>query len=197
MKELSDGVMCVSAAAPAPLFAHMTVPGAGDLVNGALHPFTVPSHTLLLVATGLLIAQALPLRLKEPSICLGIGAALGLGFAFGSVHSFALEWFPGALTCALALCVVAALPLPAMGRSILVGLAAFAIGCDSRPSSNGDATAMAVTLLGTGVALAVGVVNVAIYASMRPNQPWAHVGLRVVASWIAAVAIMLLAFEFR
>ena len=45
--------------------------------------------------------------------------------------------------------------------------------------------------------LTVSIANVAIYGSKRLDRAWANIGIRVLASWIAAVALMVVALELR
>ena len=41
------------------------------------------------------------------------------------------------------------------------------------------------------------VVNAAFFVSLLPSLPWARTGWRIIASWIVAIALMMLAFALR
>ena len=63
------------------------------------------------------------------------------------------------------------------------------------PGTAGWATAK--TLFATGLSLFVWVVNVAYYSSRLPTYQWMKIGVRVVGSWIVAIAFLMLAFSLR
>lgn len=176
--------------------AHSTLPGAGSFLNGLVHPLSVPAHALFLVAAGLLISQRIPFRLREPMAAVGVGVALGLVLTTWLPESEAVRVTLTGWTCLVGLAVVADWPRPRVVRAVLVGVGALLIGLDSKPEA-GLIGATVLTLFGIGAAVTLVVANAAFYLSLRPERGWANVGLRVIASWITAIALMSLAIAFR
>ncbi len=177
-------------------FAHSTLPGAGSFLNGLVHPLTVPTHLLLLVAGGLMLSQGIPLRLREGMIAALVGVAVGLLASVWVPESAVIRGILTGWTLVVALGVVADWPKRILSRAGLIGAAALLVGLDSPPEV-GAVFPTLLILTGTGVAVLLVIANVAFYASLRPDRFWAHVGVRVVASWIAAASLMLLAFALR
>jgi urease accessory protein len=177
-------------------FAHATWLGAGSFLSGVVHPLNVPAHLLLLVATGLLISQGVPLRLRGAVVVIVGGAAAGLVVTPWLPESGAVRGLLTGWTGVVGLVVVADWLKSRVARAVLAGIAAFLVGLDSTPGA-GAMGATLLTLLGTGTAVVLVVANVAFYVSLRPDRFWAHVGVRVLASWIVAASLMLLAFALR
>ncbi len=180
----------------AAILAHSTLPGAGSFLNGLVHPLTVPAHLLLLVAAGLLVSQPVPLHLRSAMAAVAGGGVVGLGATVLMPESEIVRGILTAWTCLVGLAGVADWPKAGVARAALAGVAAMLVALDSKPEVGG-AAATVLALAGTGGAVILVIANVAFYASLRPNRFWAHVGLRVVASWIAAASLMLLAFALR
>lgn len=170
------------------VLAHTVLSGAGDFVNGLFHPLSSPPNLLLLGALGLALAQSRPLRLREPLL------ALLAGLIVGSM-SLALYLTPAilsGLTLLIALSVVGGLPMSGLAKSTLAGLAGLALSMDllgPSPTMSGTAGAIQGLILATTA--------VAFYASLRPNRPWADIGIRILAAWIAAISILLVAMAVR
>lgn len=99
---------------------------------------------------------------------------------------------------ALVIAIIVALDLPLTLRtcSPLFALGALAIGCDSGLESGSLANAL-TTLLGTWVGLFLILVDVALYVSLLMKRKWAQIGVRVLASWIIAISLLVLAFALR
>lgn len=53
------------------------------------------------------------------------------------------------------------------------------------------------TLAGTWISLTVLLADIANYASFCTKKHWLKVGIRVIGSWIIAVALLMLAFSLR
>ena len=94
--------------------------------------------------------------------------------------------------------VAIARPLPALACALLAAIAGVALGLDSPPEaiSIAVATAMLVgTGLGASLALAIIVAGTSYLARVR-DWNWARLGGRILGSWIAASAILVLALRF-
>ena len=89
--------------------------------------------------------------------------------------------------------------LPSSVRAVLLAAAAVAIGLDSGADTGTPPLAIVGTLLGTWVSLALGLVNIAFYASLAAERKkkWISIGLRIAGSWIVAISLLMLAFSLR
>lgn len=94
----------------------------------------------------------------------------------------------GALIAALL--VTADRPVPEVAGCILTVLTGFFIALDSPPETV-SLTEANLMLLGTGLGAAVALIVVTRIA-VRLNGRWARIGTRILASWIAASAILVL-----
>jgi urease accessory protein len=162
-------------------------------IGGLLHPLLVPTHALALVALGLLIGQQSRGRRPIPLTSFVAGLAAGLAaLALAVRQSFA----PDALLAAAGLSaglVALGQPLPVLVGAPLAGLAGVALGLDSPPQAISLARASAA-LIGTALGACL-VLAVALAVAMRCTRQWQRIGVRVVGSWIAASAILVLAMR--
>jgi urease accessory protein len=162
------------------------------LIGGLLHPFAVPVHVLALVAIGLLIGRQserlIPLAAFVAGLASGLGA-LALAFATTSAANILL-----AATILSALLVALAYQVPALVSVPLVATAGIALGLDSPPEAISIAAAVAM-LIGTGIGASLAIAIVAV-GTGRLCRPWQQIGVRILGSWIAASAILVLALRF-
>jgi len=187
-RSLALGV--VLALLPQVAHAHTPIEGMGDFYSGMLHPWVVPPHILTILATGFLLGQRgqrcieAGLAAFVASILLGLAAA---GYGVGGPPEVVLL----SLAALLGVTVAA---LPTLPRTLCVVLAAttgLLVGADSAP----DAPSLRATLFGLG-GTGLGATLAIIYAAGLVEflkQPWQRIGVRVVGSWIAASAILVLA----
>jgi urease accessory protein len=162
-------------------------------LTGALAQFFTPTHLLAVVALGLLAGQH---ARRMPVVTL---AAFALGLAIGSiVIATAVRETPAALALlAIAafagIIVVIALPTKMPVASLLAFATGAALALNSPPQAL-TIPAAVVAQLGTGVA-ALGTLALVIGIAMQADRPWQRIGVRIVASWIAASAILVLALR--
>jgi urease accessory protein len=191
-------VIALFMANPMKAQAHMTAPGMGDFISGLLHPWMTPTHLIILLALGLWLGQRVPLRLAVPLKVFVPVSALAL--AVTPFHWIAVVPPPILVAIALVAAAVVALDtrLPDYAAAVLLGTAALAIGLDSGVET-GTPFAIFKTLLGTWVSLGIGLVNIGYYVSLATERKkkWIDIGVRVAASWIVAVSLMMLAFALR
>jgi hydrogenase/urease accessory protein HupE len=172
------------------------VTGTSYFVGGMLHPLTTPTHVLVLIALSLLAGQQAPLNLKTPlSMFVPVSALALLLTTTGIIKSV---YPPVLIVIALGAGILVALekPLPPAINRAVFAIAALAIGLDSAVET-GTWQAVAKTLLGTWLALALVVGDLAFYISLLGKRQWQKVGVRVAGSWITAASLMILAFAFR
>jgi urease accessory protein len=179
--------------------AHSMVKGVGDLYAGLLHVLTALEHVLPFIALSLLAGQR---GTKHPvegvllvfpvALMLGAAAALWLQPIRG------LAFFNIASAIVLGGLVAAAWQLP---RMVFYGLCAiFGI---SHGFANGAAIAEGTKaylfILGVGLAglavLAYGTLMVDFL--LKRKTGWIEIAVRVAGSWIAAIAVLVLATSGR
>lgn len=171
-----------------PALAHPPPLGIGGFPGGLLHPLFVPAHAMAIAALGLLTGLQPWTRLAAVLFIVGLATGLGV-MTLGVVPVWVNELvLAGTLIAGL----LAALdrPLPEWAGCILAVLLGFCIALDSPPEtiSLGEANLM---LLGTGLGAIVTLIAFAmISASLRPG--WPRIGARILGSWIAASAILVL-----
>ncbi len=174
-------------------WAHLLPLGLTGFFGGLLHPLFVPAHVLAVTGLGILIGQQMPRWGK--AVSLGYAAALAVGLiviALAVVPSHAGETV---MACALIAGILAAVarPLPEPLGCALAAAAGLAVALDSPPNviSVSEANLMLFgTLLGATTLLWV-----VIGCASRLTRPWQRIGLRVIGSWIAASATLVLALQ--
>jgi urease accessory protein len=184
--------LAVSLTIVGPALAHSPVPGVGGFPGGLLHPVFVPAHLLALIGLGLFIGQQNARLLAV--LCFAGGVAAGLGAiasAVGQTPANTVLLAAAAITGAL---TALAFAMPRAVGWLLAAVIGVAIGLDSPPQviSVTEATLM---LIGTGIgAVVVLIVIAAAAAALR--REWQRIGMRVLGSWTAASAILVLAMRF-
>ena len=179
-------------AQPHPAAAHNPLPGLEGFYVGLIHPLTTPDQVLLVAGTALVFGSfaLASLRLAFAALALGL---LG-GLLFGESGAAHASWLLALATCAAAWAAL----LPGRGLPALTGLAALSgvgLGWASVPEA-GAPLDRAITMSGSffGAGLAIFYVTGAMeMLRERVDAPWLKIGLRVLAAWVAAIAIILLA----
>jgi urease accessory protein len=186
---LLAGVWVLSAS---PVLAHPPPLGIPGFFGGALHPVFVSAHLLAIVGVGLALGVlAAGSRHAVLSYIVALIAGLGL-IALAFVPRFAGQALL-ILACVTGALVALARPLPEPAACVLAGCAGLAIGLDSPPEvvSVREANWM---LIGTGFGATVTLIVMVEIAS-RLTRPMLRIGARILGSWIAASAILVLALD--
>jgi hydrogenase/urease accessory protein HupE len=160
---------------------------------GGLIQFFIPTHLLAVVALGLLAGQhARPTRADMPGMLI-VGLVIG-----STAIALAMRETPAA--SALLLLAALAASVVVVGRptppSIGV-LLAFAIGVAlplNAPPHEITIPAAIAAQIGFAVAALAALALVTVVA-MQATRSWQRVGVRIVGSWIAASAILVLALR--
>jgi hydrogenase/urease accessory protein HupE len=167
-----------------------------EFVNGLLHPLTSMPHVLVLVGLGLMAGRQRPLKLKPMIWSFAPVSALALAL---TLTGWIRQVHPAVLT-GLALVAGAFLALdkipPAPVMVALFAGAALFMGLDSAVEVE-SGWKQFKTLSGTWISLNAVLFDLAIYVSLGAQAKWLQIALRVVGSWIIAIALMVLAFSFR
>jgi len=174
--------------------AHPPFAGATGFYGGLLHPLFVPIHALAVLGLGLLIGQQRP-RWRWP-VPVAYAAGLGTGFA-AMISAFAPRFSAEVLLAVAAIIgalIALARPVPALVGSVLALVVGIALALDSPPGgiSVRDAN---VILLGTFCGAVILLWAVLEVAGMLRGD-WQKLGVRIIGSWIAASAVLVLTWRF-
>jgi hypothetical protein len=157
--------------------------------TGVLNPLLVPAHVVALLGFGLMIGQQERRRITLLGFVLGLIAGLAaLALAIGETPANTVLL---AATAATGLAAATGWPVPALIGVPIAFLVGASIGLDSPPKAVSIQAANA-TLAGTAVCAVVVVGLVAVVVA-KLRQGWLRIGVRVLASWIAASAILVIA----
>ncbi len=183
---------------PGAAWAHSPIKGLGDLGNGILHPLFVPAHLLLVIALGLLLGQQ-GVRANIVAVwayLCGLMVGLIMAWQGGVLKDVGLQELAVLATAVVvALWVVIAVPLPRWVLAVLGGWAGMILGLDSLQAEL-VGRARVAALFGSGVSLYLLLLYPMALAERLGHRHWQRVGVRVIASWIAASALLVLALVF-
>lgn len=186
------GAACAAAIllTPAHAGAH-EVFGLTGFPASVLHPLIIIDHALAIAALSLLAGQQ-----SRPGLPAKLGvllASMMLGFA-------ALLYLPTYPAAPLLPLVAAALcgalvawgpQLPGWGSALAIGFAGFAVGLNTIPEA-GILLAFVYAL--GGAMICAGTLMLLIAIALRLlERDWQRIGIRIVGSWIAASATLVLA----
>jgi hydrogenase/urease accessory protein HupE len=187
-------VVAVFALIAGPALAHPPPFGIPGFFGGMLHPAFAPAHFMAALGIGILIGQQAPQWGRAaPAIFI---LALIAGLAVLTLGIVPLLVGEAVLLMALTSGALVALAraLPEGVGCALAAATGIAIGVDSPPEvlSLRAANLMLIgTALGGTLLLAI-IVEIA----TRLTHPWQRIGARILGSWIAASAILVLALRF-
>jgi urease accessory protein len=163
------------------------------LLGGLLHPLLVPTHVITLVGLGLLACQQAARVRGAMVVTFAAGLLAGL---VAVVMAFAVEDADVvALLCGAAagLLTAFAQPAPLLLATPLAAVAGVAIELDSVPEEI-SMRATVLALAGTMITATVTLILVAAITADR-TRDWQRIGIRILGSWIAASAILVLALR--
>jgi len=185
---------CGLLATPGMALAHSPVKGLDSFYNGMLHPVFVPAHMLLLIAIGLFIGQQ---GAKEQQLAL-------VSFVVATIVGLAVAWFSFGIeieifvlgSAALIGLLIATSPVVGIFWSSLVAVTAgFFLGADSTQEALLGKEKL-FTLLGSGVAIYFLLLYPMALADHFKKKEWHKIGIRVIGSWLAASALLVLSLSF-
>ncbi len=183
----------MAAALPLPAHAHDVIPGIGAFGNGALHPLATPAQLMALLALGLLVGQHRP-----ASTAAATAALLALMVALMvclPMHRVAgdpdTERLLLGLAFVLGAATAAARSLPAPLLALLAAATGAAVALGSGPEGV-DGQDRWLMLAGSGLASWLASSTLATLVGLA-RPPWLGIAVRVLGSWIAAAALLVLA----
>jgi urease accessory protein len=175
-----------------PASAHAPIMGIGGVLGGVLHAIVIPEHGMSLLALGLALGrQQRPVRHTGMLVFLGAAACGLIGAALMGEEALAADVLVAAAGV-LGLLVAAAWIPPFLGLP-LAAVAGLTIALDSRPEGTSMADAIQM-LIGSGLGAAAALAIVAEGAVLVRGRALL-IAARVAGSWIAAIAILVLALR--
>ena len=175
-----------------PALAHPPPLGIPGFFGGLLHPMFVPAHVLAIVGAALLIGSQPGWSRAAP---FGYIAALAAGLAAMTLGIVPRGMGEALLVSAVLSGVLVALarPLPEAVGIVIAAATAIAIALDSPPEviSLRQANLM---LIGTGFGATIALILI-VECAARLKRDWQRVGVRILGSWVAASAILVLALQ--
>ena len=193
MSLLRAAVVAALALTATPALAHDVVPGVSGLTGGLLHPLLVPAHLMALAALGLFLGQQ-PRRTSAGLVAV-FTASLIIGVI--AIVSAVSPVYQGDVVLAVAaiagLLVALARPITALLSLSLIAIAGIVLMLDSVPHEMSMQTTF-LALVGTVIAASIMITLVA-EAGRALTRDWQRIGVRIVGSWIAASAILVLALR--
>jgi hypothetical protein len=182
-----------------PAAAHSPVPGIEGFYTGLAHPFVEPALLVASLSMVFLILQDWPHRFRLGWPVYAGTLLVGLAASRSLAAALPLDALLLGAACACAIAAALAgdrltwLALP------LIGLGGLVVGAAALPEP-GPPRDVAITTAGTvaGANLGLLVIGGAIdWLRQRHDGLVLRIGIRVAASWLAAIAVMLLAFVLR
>jgi len=164
------------------------------LLGGLLHPLTTPAHALALLALGLLVGQQRGAARRVSTTAFAAGLIAGLAAIASALGPTAADVVVLVVAALAGLLVALARPLPLVAGVPLMALSGAALGLDSPPQATSVTVAIAM-LIGTGLGACLAFAVVATCAG-RLAAAWQRIGMRILGSWIAASALLVLALRF-
>jgi len=165
-----------------------------SLLGGLLHPLAVPAHALALVALGLLIGQQRTGMRITAVAAFAVALIAGLSAIVLAVGPTSALDMLLAATALAGLLVALARALPALVCALLAAIIGVALGLDSPPEVIA-LSAATIMLIGTGIGACLALALVVAGASCLTAW-WQRIGMRILGSWIAASAVLVLALRF-
>jgi len=181
-----------------PASAHGTLPGGGGFYSGFAHPFLAIDQFLLTFALGMTIGNAHRTVVPQAALCLMAAALAGMWLASAGIFLPAAGYVVLAVSAVLGIGLAATIRVPgsvATATAIATGLLA-GIGTDVPPATGGAVPAFAAYLAQAGVVSALFLIAMnAAALSAAMTHPVLAVARRIIGSWVAAIAVMVLALQ--
>jgi hydrogenase/urease accessory protein HupE len=177
------------------VFAHGSIEGIGDFYNALLHPFITPAHLLALSALGLLMGQHEIQNNRTHFLVFVIFTAIGLALGSYVFKSFIIENFLLGGAAIIGIFISLHLIIKPYFMTIISSNIGFFIGLDLYPQK---LTGLEQVLGFTGALIGVSILllHTLGIADYCEKKAWKRVGVRVVGSWIAASATLVLALFY-
>jgi hypothetical protein len=170
-----------------PAWAHSPIMGIGGVFGGMLHALLIPEHGLSLLALGIALGLERPAASRSGMLIFVAALVAGLAVtAFIAEPALAADVLLAA-TGVLGLLIAAAWVPPVVAWP-LAAIAGVAFALDSRPEVTATDEIIRM-LIGTGIGAAIALAIVAVGSTFLQGNV-SRIVLRVLGSWVAAIAIL-------
>ena len=195
MRGCTLGLLLALVIVPGQVAAHGGLPGGGGFYSGLAHPFVAIEQFLALLAFGFLLGQQGRDQLRIPLLVLPL--MLSAGLAPGITVDYAQAILLG-LALLMGVTVAAAPHVSTWVVTTAAALLGGIVGIDTDVPEmiSVDPAATLAPYIGVFVGVFLIVMDAAALASVARKQV-PRIAVRVVGSWIAAIALMVLALQFR
>lgn len=174
--------------------AHSPIKGIGSFLNGMLHPLLVPAQVLIILALGLWIGQHQPAKNKASVLVFLFATIVGLVVSYFSMtNDVSLLLLMGATI--IGLIIISGITLPPVFTIFLGLFAGFIVGLDSAQEAL-TGKAKILSLFGSGVGIYFLLLYAMAISETLSVRHWQIIAIRVIASWLSASAMMVLALSF-
>lgn len=174
--------------------AHSPIEGIDSFYSGLLHPVFVPAHLLLLIALGLFIGQRGVKDNQAALLVFLVAVALGLIAAWFSL-GVELEVLILSGAASLGILIATNFKVNRYWCASIAALAGLLLGTDSAQDALSGSEKSA-SLLGNGLGLYLLILYPTALADRFNRKPWQKIGVRIIGSWIAASALLVLALSY-
>lgn len=176
---------------PVAASAHSPVAGVMPFYAGVLHPFVVPAHVMAMLLLGLFIGRQPKAQYGRLSAVFLASLALALALsALAGEPDTDRALLVGILGVAGAMALARPRTWPPALAVAVMGAGAILLGLGSGPQGVAGSSRW-LHLAGTWLGILIGVGWVWMLAE-RARRPWQAIALRVLASWLAASALLVL-----
>jgi len=174
--------------------AHSPIKGIGSFLNGMLHPLLVPAQVLVILALGLWYGQHQPAENKSSVLIFLFATITGLVVSnFSITDDVSLLLLIGATV--IGLIVVSDIKVPPVFYIFLGISAGFMVGLDSAQEALSGKEKV-ISLFGSGVGIYFLLLYAMAISETLSVKHWQIIAVRVIASWLSASAMMVLALNF-
>lgn len=188
--------LCAIAVTPRTAQAHLVTSGGGPFFDGLIHFYVSPDDLLTVLAVALFSGLSGKRAARGLVLTLPVAWLLGtvVGMQVSNLNELEIR-FAGVSMLCMGLLLSINLKLPA-GSLILVGLLigfwhGFTNGLNFATTGTSGLTAIGNTVAASLVALLFSA------AAVSLSKSWQQIAVRVVGSWVAAIGLLVLAWQFR
>lgn len=179
---------------PGSVFAHTLGKGTSPFFNGLLHPLLDPAHLICLIAIGLLLGQQHPNRNLAALLSYPVVILIGL-IAGGFPVTLKLEMAILVSATVIGLLITLSPRLPVAWCAIAAACTGLLISFDSAQQAQAGLDKLSA-VLGVGLGLVTVPLIVMEFADYFRVKAWQRISIRILGSWIAASAFLVLTLIF-
>ncbi len=183
-----------SALLPQIALAHSPIKGIGYFLNGMLHPLLVPSQVITIIALGLLYGQHTADKNKKSVLIFLMAIIAGLAYT-GIFVTPGVSILLLVIATLIGLIIISGLTLPQAVYIVLAVVVGCIVGFDSAQVDL-DTKSTIVSLFGSGVGIYFLFLYSMALSESLTRKKWQIIAVRIIASWLCASAIMVLALSF-